>query len=426
MLSTFVFGQVPFQVKDIYPGVMSSGVFLNERPYVYKNGILFSGDNQTNSEELWFSDGTPGGTTMIMDIQPGGLPGSPRSFFALGTNVLFSGYNGIWTTDGTTIGTSNLSPYRLASPTGIQFTNINNIVYYSTYSTSIGTEMARTDGTTGGSFLLKDIWPGSGSSNPSQIIGATGSNLFFVANDGVNGEELWKSDGTTSGTQIVMDIMSGSGSSGIQIIKYVNNTLFFLANDGINGSELWRSDGTVSGTYLLKDLNPGPGNCSWYNNPIVLNNKLFFQSPNSFIWESDGTISGTFSSSNLFASPNSIGFRSNLYLHNNDIYFLSATTNTSLSSLDTLFFHKLTSTVSNVTVFKKLPLTSSVFYQTSFKILQSDNNTFLFIGDNSSAASAIGMSDGTSAGSSILNYTATVTWPIGIYLGNRMPFLNNE
>jgi ELWxxDGT repeat protein len=65
------------------------------------------------------------------------------------------------------------------------------------------------------------------------------STLFFNANDGTYGWELWKSDGTEAGTIMVKDIYPGSGSSGPGSMIYVNGTLFFAANDGTNGSELW-------------------------------------------------------------------------------------------------------------------------------------------------------------------------------------------
>jgi ELWxxDGT repeat protein len=37
-----------------------------------------------------------------------------------------------------------------------------------------------------------------------------GGYLYFQASDGSNGDELWKSDGTSSGTTVVKDIYPGS------------------------------------------------------------------------------------------------------------------------------------------------------------------------------------------------------------------------
>src|SRR3954469_23197240 len=34
--------------------------------------------------------------------------------------------------------------------------------------------------------------------------------LFFAANDGINGDELWKSDGTSAGTTLVKDLRAGA------------------------------------------------------------------------------------------------------------------------------------------------------------------------------------------------------------------------
>ena len=34
--------------------------------------------------------------------------------------------------------------------------------------------------------------------------------------------------------------------------------LWFTADDGVNGNELWKSAGSEAGTVLVKDVNPGP------------------------------------------------------------------------------------------------------------------------------------------------------------------------
>lgn len=78
--------------------------------------------------------------------------------------------------------------------------------------------------------------------------------LLFKANDGVGGVELWKSDGTEGGTVLVKDIRPGSGSSipnqdddSWDNFVNIGGILYFTANDGTSGRELWRSDGTDGG-----------------------------------------------------------------------------------------------------------------------------------------------------------------------------------
>jgi ELWxxDGT repeat protein len=70
-----------------------------------------------------------------------------------------------------------------------------------------------------------------------------GSTIFFSADDGSSGREPWKSDGTTGGTVRVFDIYPGGSDSTPQNITAVGNTLFFTAVDGTNGRELWKTDG---------------------------------------------------------------------------------------------------------------------------------------------------------------------------------------
>jgi ELWxxDGT repeat protein len=84
--------------------------------------------------------------------------------------------------------------------------------------------------------------------------------LFFRAGETNTGSELWKSDGTEGGTVIVKDINPGTGSSAPFWFEGIGNTLLFGAIDGIHGQELWATDGTDSGTVMVKDINPGIGN----------------------------------------------------------------------------------------------------------------------------------------------------------------------
>jgi len=104
---------------------------------------------------------------------------------------------------------------------------------------------------------------------------AVGERLFFSANDGRSGRELWQSDGTSEGTRLVKDIWPGSSSAVPQQLSNVNGNLVFSASDGQSGVEAWRSDGTAAGTIRIYDIAPGPANA----NPtqfIFAGDQMFF------------------------------------------------------------------------------------------------------------------------------------------------------
>ena len=328
------------------------------------NGVLFfTADDSvgSNNKELWISDGTHAGTVMVKDINVTGsgsdccaahaTPGCDdpsscevfvcfafpfccsdgsvwddvcASFAAqvcpiceLGSaaNVLTNvngtlffraddGVNGLelWTSDGTQGGTEmvkDINPGEVGqSPIG-STSNINGRLFFSAFGGSAsGRELWSSDGTAAGTVMVKDISSGFLSSSPEQLTDVNGT-LFFRAHDGTNvGIELWKSDGTAAGTVMVKDIHPQFSASVMpRELTNVNGTLFFSANDGIHGIELWRSDGTEAGTVMVKDINPGAGHTAFAELTNVNGIVFFRASPvgvnNAEIWKSDGTEAGT-------------------------------------------------------------------------------------------------------------------------------------
>src|SRR5262245_4467811 len=93
--------------------------------------------------------------------------------------------------------------------------------------------------------LVRDINQPTVSFGNIAKLTSVGSTLYFVGQDSVHGEELWKSDGTTAGTVLVKELVAGPSGSFPSNLTAVGGILFFSANDGPGGTELWKSDGTA-------------------------------------------------------------------------------------------------------------------------------------------------------------------------------------
>src|SRR5262249_8127973 len=125
-----------------------------------------------------------------------------------------------------------------------------------------GSELWVSDGTAGGTTLVKDIWPGAVGSVPSgpaalggppRPFPAGGARVLFAAGDSSNGRELWVSDGTTAGTTLVANLRPGAASSAPAMITPVAGGAYFTADDGTSGRELWRVSAALVPT-LVKDV----------------------------------------------------------------------------------------------------------------------------------------------------------------------------
>jgi ELWxxDGT repeat protein len=285
------------------------------------SNVVFFANNGTDGYEPWVvattwtgpaGGGGTGGAphalankSLVKDINAG--PGSAASASVTGTVVqslglafFFAddGINGteLWKTDGTTAGTVMVKDINTtgSSGSGAGFAALGGM-FFSASDGVNGFELWFTDGTAAGTNMVKDIYTGASSSQPQKFM-AMGGAFYFSADDGINGREFWKSDGTAAGTVMVKDINPGSASGSINSIEVFNGLLFFSANNGVDGWELWSSDGTTAGTSMFMDINPGAGSSAILN-PRAWNGKLFFTATNGTNgtepWICDGTVAGT-------------------------------------------------------------------------------------------------------------------------------------
>lgn len=129
--------------------------------------LFFSENDGVHGYQLWESNGTPLGTTMVTDINPGATGFDPEILTNVNGTLFFAGTDGVH-----------------------------------------GDQLWESNGTPFGTTMITDINPSEGFS-PSSITNVNGT-LFFDANDGVHGDELWASNGFSAGTYMVADINPGS------------------------------------------------------------------------------------------------------------------------------------------------------------------------------------------------------------------------
>ena len=170
---------------------------------------------------------------------------------------------------------------------------LNNVIYFAANDAIHGFELWRSDGTNAGTYMLKDILPGSESSSPSDIT-AVNDKIYFTAYTYDYGYQLGVSDGTENGTELLT-----TGASSNYPLEFVafHSQVYFVA--GYNQDNLWKTDGTAAGTKEVADIGQG-GSIGYAITQLTAANKLLFFTFYNFntqgwqLWRSDGTADGTY------------------------------------------------------------------------------------------------------------------------------------
>ena len=242
---------------------------------------------------------------MVKNInQSFGVSSSPQNLTNVNGELFFSADNGLvgfelWKSDGTTSGTKlvkDLTPGSASTDNLRDFIEVNNKLFFSCRT---GTELWTSDGTLAGTDTLI-TFSSIGTILDESFVDLNG-NLIFVTREFATGNlSLWKSSGTAATTQHIKTFNGGGNSIHPRSFTIYQNDLYFLASDGISGQEVWKTNGTVSGTILLKDINPGTNDGTpWPNPPFFneVNGQLYFIGNDGVsgdeLWRTNGSNIGT-------------------------------------------------------------------------------------------------------------------------------------
>ncbi|HEV2720664.1 MAG TPA: ELWxxDGT repeat protein, partial [Thermoanaerobaculia bacterium] len=178
--------------------------------------LFFEGFTPETGWELWTSDGTSAGTHMVTEIDPGTKGAFDSGYEVLGLTaagdrVFFLANDGVhgremWVSDGTAAGTSMVRDF-LPGAKGMWDTSnafltaFNGRAYFVATDADHGSELWVTDGTDAGTHVFVDLAPGPASSYPFNLTAVDGKLMFTAVIDSLSNQLIWISDGTPEGTR---------------------------------------------------------------------------------------------------------------------------------------------------------------------------------------------------------------------------------
>ena len=246
---------------------------------------MWLADDFSRGGDLWLSDGTPAGTVALGDFSPGfeNTSSSPAAMARLGTALLFMGQDGagrqnLFTTDGTAAGSTLLKG---------GFYGVKTLVTTGprAWFVSASNQLWTTDGTAVGTVLLRTIGAASTFGDTIYSLTLVGDRLFFLAFDTATAWEPWVSDGTAAGTRQLTGLIPNATGVSIRTLFSLNGALhFWLASS--TGAALWKTNGTAAGTTLIYDV--------LSSQPFKFTTgALHFAANGNKVWVSDGTTAGS-------------------------------------------------------------------------------------------------------------------------------------
>ena len=230
------------------------------------NKVFFlASDTDTLSGRLWVTNGTT--TVEIGGLKNAGISAGPdgatfsvdpNEMTSFGNDVIFTGGNSLWVSDGTasrTVDIANLFHIGSLAVFGTK-------VLFEAGASDLDAGLWITDGTAtgtteiGGLARTGIVGAVTGLWFPSNFT-ALGNKVLFTASDsGGSGDALWVTNGTATGTTEIGGLMNEGVSGALKLgsgllwlpsnLVSIGTKALFVASDASGQQTLWVTDGTAS------------------------------------------------------------------------------------------------------------------------------------------------------------------------------------
>lgn len=285
-------------------GRMPISLSCRHKPVVYRDRHFVVG-SMNGIVGMWSSNGTAEGTTVVKAIPDVASIDLGQPVVAMG-RLFFEVDDGLWSSDGTEEGTrqvfggGDLSVHKLLG-------GVEGRLLLLAADAEHGVELWATDGTSAGTFLLRDINPGSASTFDWRFSeeewSIVNGRLYFAAYDPEHGREPWVCDGTSEGTVLLADLGlpndTGSSQRNSDPVHFVpvGERVSFVTT-GYYGHRFVTTDGTPEGTTVQWSDRDYPLPVSDRTFPFKGKLLYYFGGDSALgiqsgMWETDGTIEGT-------------------------------------------------------------------------------------------------------------------------------------
>lgn len=173
--------------------------------------------------EVWKSDGTADGTSQLVDINGLATSSSPDYLANLNGTLYLAAFDNTGDKELWQVNVSNGNKTKINMDPSIgsepsELVSFNDVLYFRattmTDPNQKGTELWKYDGSS--ADIVKDIQTGLPSGYPAWL-STLGGFFSFSAHDGTNGRELWTSDGTFGGTVMIKDVDGSSGNGYVDL-----------------------------------------------------------------------------------------------------------------------------------------------------------------------------------------------------------------